>query len=159
MVMRTIRQSQVRNQINSMLNVPKRRQTRLSGVFSKESIGDQLISLDVGHNKLSGEFPKSLINCTQLEFLNMEDNSFKDIFHFWLRLLPNLQILVLSSNPFHGPISYPGMELIGSGFRIYKTIDVSRNRFEGDIPKSIGFLKELIVLNMSINAFTGRIPL
>ncbi|XP_020874093.1 receptor like protein 30-like [Arabidopsis lyrata subsp. lyrata] len=50
------------------------------------------------------------------------------------------------------------MELVGSGFTIYKTIDVSRNRFEGDIPESIGLLKELIVLNMSNNDFTGHIP-
>ncbi|VVB01269.1 unnamed protein product [Arabis nemorensis] len=50
------------------------------------------------------------------------------------------------------------MELVGSGFTIYKTIDVSGNRLEGNIPESIGLLKELIVLNMSNNAFTGRIP-
>ncbi|CAF2269451.1 unnamed protein product [Brassica napus] len=140
-------------------------------------------------------------------------------------MLPNLQILVLRSNRFHGPIFSPGdslsfpklrifdisenlftgvlpldyfagwstmssvvyiaydklhrfigftfsnyhksvvlankgskMELLGSSFRIYKTIDVSGNRLEGDIPQSISLLKELIVLNMSNNAFTGRIP-
>ncbi|KAG7547710.1 Leucine-rich repeat [Arabidopsis suecica] len=50
------------------------------------------------------------------------------------------------------------MELVGSGFTIYKTIDVSGNRLEGDIPESVGILKELIVLNMSHNAFTGHIP-
>jgi hypothetical protein len=50
------------------------------------------------------------------------------------------------------------MELVGSGFTIYKTIDVSGNRLEGDIPESISLLKELIVLNMSNNAFTGHIP-
>ncbi|CAA7028054.1 unnamed protein product [Microthlaspi erraticum] len=50
------------------------------------------------------------------------------------------------------------MELVGSVFTMYKTIDVSGNRFQGDIPESIGLLKELIVLNMSNNAFTGRIP-
>ncbi|KAF3573723.1 hypothetical protein F2Q69_00061928 [Brassica cretica] len=50
------------------------------------------------------------------------------------------------------------MELLGSGFRMYKTIDVSGNRLEGDIPQSIGLLKGLIVLNMSNNAFTGHIP-
>jgi Leucine-rich repeat (LRR) protein len=50
------------------------------------------------------------------------------------------------------------MELVGSGFTIYKTIDVSGNRLEGDIPESIGLLKEVIVLSMSNNAFTGHIP-
>ncbi|KAJ4866092.1 receptor like protein 48 [Raphanus sativus] len=50
------------------------------------------------------------------------------------------------------------MKLVGSGFTIYKTIDISGNRFQGGIPESIGLLNELIVLNISNNAFTGRIP-
>ncbi|CAA7027969.1 unnamed protein product [Microthlaspi erraticum] len=50
------------------------------------------------------------------------------------------------------------MELVGIGFTMYKTIDLSGNRLEGDIPESIGLLNQLIVLNMSNNAFTGRIP-
>ncbi|XP_019089165.1 PREDICTED: receptor like protein 30-like [Camelina sativa] len=50
------------------------------------------------------------------------------------------------------------MEVVGRGFTIYKTMDVSGNKFEGGIPESIGLLKELIILNMSNNAFTGHIP-
>ncbi|KFK31089.1 hypothetical protein AALP_AA6G066500 [Arabis alpina] len=41
----------------------------------------------------------------------------------------------------------------------YSTIDFSRNKLEGQIPESIGLLKELIALNLSNNAFTGHIPL
>ncbi|KAG7615867.1 Leucine-rich repeat [Arabidopsis thaliana x Arabidopsis arenosa] len=202
------------------------RNNSLSGVFPKEIISETLTSLDVGHNWLSGQLPKHLIKCTDLEFLNVEDNRINDKFPFWLRSLSNLQILVLRSNEFYGPIfsledslSFPklrifdisenrftgvlpsdyfagwsamssvvdifdttpqvhilgvfqgyyhnsvvltnkglNMELVGSGFTIYKTIDVSGNRLEGDIPESIGILKELIVLNMSNNAFTGHIP-
>ncbi|KFK23445.1 hypothetical protein AALP_AAs69602U000300 [Arabis alpina] len=191
----------------------------LSGVFPEETISLGLRSLDVGHNQLSGELPKSLINCTDLEFLNVEDNRINDTFLFGVSLLPHLQVLVLRSNEFHGPVSHPRdsfsfpklrifdisdnhfsgvlpsyyfvswnvmvednmsqdaslvagydfssvvltnkglkMKLVGSVFRMYKTIDVSRNRLEGDIPESIGSLKGLIVLNMSNNAFTGRIP-
>ncbi|KAL6857261.1 hypothetical protein ACP4OV_018643 [Aristida adscensionis] len=37
-------------------------------------------------------------------------------------------------------------------------IDLSNNRLEGTIPKSIGRLVSLRVLNLSHNAFTGRIP-
>ncbi|XP_018514197.1 receptor-like protein 48 isoform X2 [Brassica rapa] len=210
---------------NTTLSVLNLRNNSISGVFPAESICVYLRSLDVGHNKISGELPKSLINCTRLEFLNVEDNMFNDKFPFWLRLLPNLQILVLRSNHFHGKIFSSGaslifpklrifdisrnlftgvlpsdyfagwsamssdvgivdstpdrilgrgsgfyhrsvaltnkglnMELVGSGFKIYKSIDVSGNRIEGDIPTSIGLLKELIVLNMSNNVFTGGIP-
>ncbi|KAF8074432.1 hypothetical protein N665_1102s0015 [Sinapis alba] len=211
---------------NTTLSVLHLRNNSLSGNIRKEFFSVGLISLDVGRNKLSGELPKSLVNCTKLEFLNVEDNEISDTFPFWLRMLPDLQILVLRSNRFHGPIfspeeyslSFPKlrifdisenhftgvlpldyfagwstmssvvyiaydklhrfigftfqnyhksvvlankgskMELIGSSFRIYKTIDVSGNRLQGDIPQSIGLLKELIVLNMSNNAFTGSIP-
>ncbi|KAL1221824.1 Receptor like protein 26 [Cardamine amara subsp. amara] len=41
----------------------------------------------------------------------------------------------------------------------YSTIDFSGNKLEGQIPESIGLLKELIALNLSNNAFTGHIPL
>ncbi|EOA32149.1 hypothetical protein CARUB_v10015400mg [Capsella rubella] len=44
-------------------------------------------------------------------------------------------------------------------FASYATIDFSGNRFEGEIPESIGLLKALIALNLSNNAFTGHIPL
>ncbi|KAL0867340.1 hypothetical protein Bca101_046458 [Brassica carinata] len=211
---------------NTTLAVLHLRNNSLSGNIPEDFFSVGLISLDVGRNRLSGELPKSLVNCTKLEFLNVEDNEISDTFPFWLRLLPDLQILVLCSNRFHGPIFSPGddslsfpklrifdisenlftgvlpsdyfagwstmssvvyieydklhrfigftfsnyhksvvlankgskMELLGSSFRIYKTIDVSGNRLEGEIPRCIGLLKELIVLNMSDNAFTGRIP-
>ncbi|KAF3580496.1 hypothetical protein DY000_02034579 [Brassica cretica] len=42
--------------------------------------------------------------------------------------------------------------------KIYTALDFSGNKFEGEIPRSIGLLKELHVLNLSNNAFTGHIP-
>uniref|UniRef100_A0A1J3GBV1 Receptor-like protein 12 n=1 Tax=Noccaea caerulescens TaxID=107243 RepID=A0A1J3GBV1_NOCCA len=42
--------------------------------------------------------------------------------------------------------------------KIYTAIDLSGNKIEGEIPKSIGLLKELHVLNLSNNAFNGHIP-
>ncbi|KAL1189945.1 Receptor-like protein 32 [Cardamine amara subsp. amara] len=49
------------------------------------------------------------------------------------------------------------MELVRI-LKIYTAIDFSGNKFQGQIPTSIGLLKELHVLNMSNNAFTGNIP-
>ncbi|KAH0904903.1 hypothetical protein HID58_044406 [Brassica napus] len=42
--------------------------------------------------------------------------------------------------------------------KIYTALDFSGNKFEGEIPSSIGLLKELLVLNLSNNAFSGHIP-
>lgn len=42
--------------------------------------------------------------------------------------------------------------------KVYTAIDFSGNQLHGQIPESIGLLKELRILNMSSNAFTGHIP-
>ncbi|CAF2038339.1 BnaA09g09270D [Brassica napus] len=41
---------------------------------------------------------------------------------------------------------------------VYTAIDFSGNRIHGQVPESIGLLKELHVFNLSSNAFTGHIP-
>uniref|UniRef100_M1D7U9 Verticillium wilt disease resistance protein Ve2 n=1 Tax=Solanum tuberosum TaxID=4113 RepID=M1D7U9_SOLTU len=38
------------------------------------------------------------------------------------------------------------------------SVDLSSNRFEGDIPNSIGSLSSLVLLNLSHNSFHGHIP-
>ncbi|KAM3290489.1 hypothetical protein P3S67_018778 [Capsicum chacoense] len=43
--------------------------------------------------------------------------------------------------------------------RIFTTIDLSRNKFEGEIPKFIGNLNSLLLLNLSHNNLTGHIPI
>ncbi|XP_022551220.2 receptor-like protein 35 [Brassica napus] len=202
---------------NLYLTVLSLRQNRLHGGLP-ENICQFSTTLDVGHNKLTGKLPKSLINSSFLEVLNVESNIINDTFPFWLSSLPQLKILVLRSNAFHGPIHYTSfpklqivdishnhfngslssdyfvkwsamsslgdnydqrfdkymgdsyyhdsMVLMNKGLemelvrilKIYTALDFSGNKFEGEIPRSIGLLKELHVLNLSNNAFTGHIP-
>ncbi|XP_027772806.1 LOW QUALITY PROTEIN: receptor-like protein 19 [Solanum pennellii] len=42
--------------------------------------------------------------------------------------------------------------------KIFTTIDLSRNKFEGEIPKFTGNLNSLLLLNLSHNSLTGHIP-
>ncbi|KAM3754647.1 hypothetical protein ACB098_03G182000 [Castanea mollissima] len=49
------------------------------------------------------------------------------------------------------------MELVKT-LTIFTTIDLSNNRFYGEIPNSVGNLKALIVLNLSGNNFMSHIP-
>ncbi|KAF3454481.1 hypothetical protein FNV43_RR04928 [Rhamnella rubrinervis] len=49
------------------------------------------------------------------------------------------------------------MELM-KALTIFTSIDLSNNKFDGEIPSSIGDLRSLIVLNLSSNSFTGTIP-
>ncbi|CAN7112766.1 unnamed protein product [Brassica rapa subsp. narinosa] len=92
-----------------------------------ENIFENLRTLDVGHNQLTGKLPRSLIHFSSLEVLNVESNFFNDTFPFWLSSLPQLKVLVLRSNAFHGPMhttSFPKLQII----------DISHNHFNGALP-------------------------
>ncbi|KAH0890295.1 hypothetical protein HID58_052724 [Brassica napus] len=205
--------------LKSTLSVLNVRQNRLSGCLPGNAF-ESLRSFDVGHNQLVGKLPRSLVNFSALEVLNVESNMINDTFPFWLNSLQELKVLVLRSNAFHGPVHQAAflklqiidishnhfsgilpsdyfvnwrkmssresetnedgsnLNYIGEGYyhdsmvlmnkgikmelvrilEIYTALDFSGNRLEGEIPKSIGLLKELHVLNLSNNAFTGHIP-
>ncbi|CDY69830.1 BnaCnng65590D [Brassica napus] len=168
---------------------------QVPGCFESPKKLRQSSSLDYfsgANNNFTGRIPsficESLINSSSLEVLNVESNIFNDTFPSWLSSLPELQVLVLRSNAFHGPIHQTqfsklriidishnrfngtyysdSIVLMNKGIEIelvriltiYTALDFSENEFEGVIPSSIGLLKELHVLNLSGNAFTGHIP-
>ncbi|KAM2060532.1 hypothetical protein ACFX1T_045713 [Malus domestica] len=191
---------------------------------------NSLASVDLSYNQLRGKLPRSIANCTRLVFLNIGNNHISDIFPSWLGALPVLLALILRSNGFHGVIGNPatthefpklciidlsnndfsGMlpsnyferwnslkfvdktkqtyvensfSLTSLGFSIHyrnafsltifakgielkyqetpkflKLIDLSGNKFKGEIPAGIGNLRGLVLLNLSNNALTGQIP-
>lgn len=91
----------------------------------------QLKSIDIGHNQLHGQLARSLANCKMLEFLDLENNHIYDVFPSWLGALPELRILSLSSNRFHGVIRGP---MVGFEFPNIHVIDLSHNSFQGRLP-------------------------
>ncbi|XP_010469496.1 PREDICTED: receptor-like protein 12 [Camelina sativa] len=96
--------------------------------------GSLLRSLDVGYNQLTGKLPRSLLNCSSLKFINVENNRIEDTFPFWLKALPHLQVLTLRSNKFYGPIS-----LLGQGplaFPELRILEISDNNFTGSLPSN-----------------------
>ncbi|KAL1347618.1 hypothetical protein AAHE18_07G019700 [Arachis hypogaea] len=180
-----------------------------------------LNTLNLNGNQLEGHLPRSLSNCTDLMDLNLGDNQLEDTFPHWVQSLQNLEILVLRSNKFYGPIvsfktkdafhsliifdissnkfsgqlpksyikgfqamkSVVGAEVQSSfyyiqsdyddsvtatmkGLRtnlekipnVFVSIDLSNNRFEGEIPDDFGELRALISLSLSHNSLTGPIP-
>lgn len=87
---------------------------------------NSLLTLDQRNKKLQGKVPKTLINCSKLEVLNLEHNRISETFPFWSQNLPNLQVLVLGGNKFHSPIWHPHKF---SGFVNLRIIDLSFNNF------------------------------
>ncbi|KAL0787669.1 hypothetical protein Bca101_003915 [Brassica carinata] len=118
-------------------------QNRLHGGLP-EYIFKYLRSFDVGHNQLTGKLPRALIHSTYLEVLNVGNNLINDTFPFWLSSLPNLKVLVLRSNLFHGPI------LLQAPFPKLQIIDVSHNHFNGALPSDY-FVKWSAMSSLSTN--------
>ncbi|KAF8092573.1 hypothetical protein N665_0411s0032 [Sinapis alba] len=94
--------------------------------------GALLRTLDAGFNRLTGKLPRSLLNCTSLKFLSVDNNKIKDTFPFWLKGLPYLQALTLRSNRFYGPLSPSDQGLFA--FPELRILEVSYNNFTGSLP-------------------------
>lgn len=91
-----------------------------------------LTMIDVSDNKLQGILPRSLANCVMLEFLVLSNNEFDDVFPFWLGTLPELRVLAMHHNAFHGVIRNPEKNL--DHFLELRILDLSFNNFSGNFP-------------------------
>ena len=58
--------------------------------------------IQLSQNRFEGPLPRSLANCTMLEFLEIGNNHIIDFFPSWLGILPKLRVLILQSNGIHG---------------------------------------------------------
>ncbi|PON80742.1 LRR domain containing protein [Parasponia andersonii] len=109
------------------------RNNSISGNIPIFTEGNQLRLADLGYNQLQGQVPHSLTNCRMLGYLNLENNRLDDVFPYWLGSLPELEVLVLRSNEFHGVIGEPKPHYEFPKLRI---IDISFNNFTGKLPSS-----------------------
>ncbi|KAJ4706618.1 putative Leucine-rich receptor-like kinase family protein [Melia azedarach] len=91
----------------------------------------KLMMIDLSNNSFQGRIPQSLANCVKLKFLNLGNNQIADFFPSWLGTLPVLEVLVLKFNKLYGIIENPKT---GLEFPKLRIIDVSHNRFTGNLP-------------------------
>ncbi|KAK9168083.1 hypothetical protein Syun_000223 [Stephania yunnanensis] len=118
--------------IGGPLRVLNLRRNHLSGTLNAVFREDcALRTIDLNGNRFKGEVSRSLGNCKKLEVLNIGNNHFNGTFPHWLGTLSALRVLVLRSNSFHGPIGKPGP---GSTFPTLKIVDISSNKFSGNVP-------------------------
>ncbi|PRQ44329.1 putative leucine-rich repeat-containing, plant-type, leucine-rich repeat domain, L [Rosa chinensis] len=108
--------------------------------------------IDLAHNSFNGEIPSTSLATWQAMMVN------KDGLETYLSY---------DYDDKYGAFDYgdtitttiKGLELdLIKILPIFTLIDFSSNNFSGSIPKEIGELRSLYVLNLSSNAFTGEIP-
>ncbi|GLU17276.1 hypothetical protein SLE2022_336560 [Rubroshorea leprosula] len=93
--------------------------------------GCGLRNLNLHGNQMDGLLPRSLVNCRMLEVLDVGNNNIEDIFPHWLESLPDLQVLVLRSNKFHGSVQATKES---PSFLRLRVLDLSSNDFRGPLP-------------------------
>ncbi|XP_021764373.1 receptor like protein 30-like [Chenopodium quinoa] len=81
-----------------------------------------------------GNLPKSLVNCTFLEVLDVGSNRINDTFPSWLGSIPMLQVLILRHNNFYGKITTPFRGSVCNDFHRLRIIDLSYNYLTGNLP-------------------------
>ncbi|XP_042510703.1 probable LRR receptor-like serine/threonine-protein kinase At3g47570 [Macadamia integrifolia] len=100
------------------------------------------------------DFVNSLVNCTQLEFLDLSHNGFKGrLPKFIFNLSTQLSILGLGGNKISGTIPV-GIENLVS----LTELGMELNFLEGNIPYDIGKLQKLQRLFLDGNRLSGQIP-
>nr|TKR86094.1 Cf-4/9 disease resistance-like family protein [Populus alba] len=95
------------------------------------SEGSSLRYLNFNGNKLKGVIPPSIINCVNLEFLDLGYNMIDDTFPSFLETLPQLEVVVLRSNKLHGSLKGPTVKDSFSKLQIF---DLSNNSLSGPLP-------------------------
>ncbi|KAK8571659.1 hypothetical protein V6N12_027737 [Hibiscus sabdariffa] len=127
----------------------------LSGIMPEFSKANQLRFLIVDGNKLEGQLPRSLVECTHLQVLDVGNNMMHDTFPFWLEKLPNLAVLILRKNTFYGQIKHLKRKI---SFPALDVLDIASNQFSGKL--SVDFLQatQLRSLKIGGNKLEGKLP-
>ncbi|GAV81677.1 LRR_1 domain-containing protein/LRR_8 domain-containing protein [Cephalotus follicularis] len=135
-----------------------------------------LRSLDASYNKLTGSIPKLPVNLlelalkansfsgsisnfsfdglTQLEVIELSENSFTGTLQSWFVLLPALQQVDLANNS----LTRVAIAKPTSGISDLVAVDLGFNKIEGNLPVNFADYPLLSSLSMRYNELRGTIP-
>ncbi|KAI4351486.1 hypothetical protein L6164_005852 [Bauhinia variegata] len=110
--------------------------------------------VDLSHNNMVGTFPSWLMhNNSGLEVLTLKNNLFTGNINLSSPIL-EMRFLDISSNKMSGLLAKD----IGLLLPSVTVLSLYMNSFEGNIPSSIGEMKQIWSLDLSHNHFRGKIP-
>ncbi|KAF8097591.1 hypothetical protein N665_0285s0022 [Sinapis alba] len=113
----------------------------------------ELRHVDLSDNKISGQFPSWLLqNNTKLKVLLLQNNSFTS---FQLPKSPHhLLFMDVSVNKLNHLLP----ENIGWILPHLRYMNISKNGFQGNLPSSLGNMKNIEYMDLSRNGFHGELP-
>ncbi|GER33976.1 leucine-rich receptor-like protein kinase family protein [Striga asiatica] len=149
----------------------------LTGGLPENITAENLGSMVLSNNWMSGRIPASISNLRNLTILSLDMNRFSGEIPGEVFQLKKLSEVNFSGNYFTGEIpasvsrnshltfvDFSGNNLSGqipkniSRLQILNALNLSRNRLEGPIPSEIGLLKSLTSLDLSYNNLSGLRP-
>ncbi|GJR76524.1 leucine-rich repeat-containing protein [Tanacetum coccineum] len=121
----------------------------LTKEYWKQWIPSRLHYLDLSLNNISGALPESF---SGPELLSV-DLSFNNFFGSVPTFPVGIRFVDLSSNRFHGEISF-----LCQIYEQLSFLDLSHNSLTGEVPDCLWSVTELEVLNLGHNILSGRLP-
>ncbi|CAJ2629902.1 unnamed protein product [Trifolium pratense] len=143
-----------------------------------------LTMLDLSNNELMGELPNCWNNLTLLQFVDLSNNKFSGEIPFSMGSLVYMQTLILRNNCFSGrrrttsflheelfkQVGFVGPRSEKIRFMVHSLpswigqslqlviLSLRSNNFYGILPSNLCYLRKLVVLDLSRNSLSGRIP-
>ncbi|KAL6952807.1 hypothetical protein U1Q18_048289 [Sarracenia purpurea var. burkii] len=137
-----------------------------------------LIVLSLRSNEFNGSIPQLICNLSRIQILDLSQNDLSgnippcfESFTALIQSNSSAAKIVFSYSGFVGILYYRSLDYIGNtlvqwkgqemeyanNLGLLKTVDLSRNKLVGNIPKQVGSLAGLASLNLSRNYLSGEI--
>ncbi|KAL6989215.1 hypothetical protein U1Q18_014967 [Sarracenia purpurea var. burkii] len=137
-----------------------------------------LIVLSLRSNEFNGSIPQLICNLSRIQILDLSQNDLSgnippcfESFTALIQSNSSAAKIVFSYSGFAGILYYRSLDYIGNtlvqwkgqemeyanNLGLLKTVDLSRNKLVGNIPKQVGSLVGLASLNLSRNYLSGEI--